>query len=300
LRARTPFSETEKCYSGRQLRRVCTYSESRSEVLFIFGPESLDDKMETPRLPTKADFPSTLVFDLAPPPSGPALNILILLHGLGDTNTSFTTLGRNLNLPQTASLSLQAPNPIPAIFTGSDAPSFHWGDDVLIDEQRGEIELDAGFVGSTKLLGSVVEALTSRCQYPLRSIMFLGYGQGGMVALSFIKSYTPSSLASSSSYTEAEFGGVISIGAGLPSSSSSSIPKCRTPILVCGGSRSSQVTRNAVDRLKKVFGDVEYVKWEKADDSMMRNREEMLPLMRFFARRLRSRVGVPEEAVEVG
>jgi hypothetical protein len=32
---------------------------------------------------------------------------------------------------------------------------------------------------------------------------------------------------------------------------------------------------------------------------MPRSREEMLPIMRFFARRLRSRGGVPEGAVEV-
>ncbi len=38
---------------------------------------------------------------------------------------------------------------------------------------------------------------------------------------------------------------------------------------------------------------------ERIQDSMPRSREEMLPIMRFFARRLRSRGGVPEGAVEV-
>ena len=64
--------------------------------------------------------------------------------------------------------------------------------------------------------------------------------------------------------------------------------------------KSSQVTRLTVDRLKEAFGVVKYVKWERADDGMMRNREEMVLVMEFFARRLRSRAGVPEGGVEVG
>jgi predicted esterase len=288
--------------------------------------------MTQPRLPIKSDFPSSLTLDIVPPSTGPAVNILILLHGLGDTNKSFTNLGtfppfpsstaplpdlhlsstsnlpthhpsttkirtktyprhlgKNLNLPETASLSLQAPNPIPSLFIGSEQPAFHWGDDVLFDEGKGEIELDAGFKTSTKILGDLIDILKSKCNYPQRHILFLGFGQGGMAALSTV-------VAS----PEVEYGGVVSIGGALPSSSSSTNqPKAKTPVLVCGGSRSSQVTRSSVDRLKAAFGEVEYVKWERPDDEMMRNREEMLPVMKFFARRLRSRAGVPEGAMEV-
>src|ERR1700753_109431 len=119
----------------------------------------------TSRLPTKADFPPSLVVDIIPPSSGQPINILILLHGLGDTNKSFSQLGRNLNLPETAYLSIQGPNPIPPIFTGSDTPAFHWGDDVLIDEGKGEIDLDAGFKTIQKiLLEDVVKAgLIGKC-----------------------------------------------------------------------------------------------------------------------------------------
>ena len=105
-------------------------------------------------------------------------------------------------------------------------------------------------------------------------------------------------LSFASSSPETEYGGIVSIGGALPTSTSSN-GKPKTPVLVCGGSRSSQVTRSAVDRLKGAFVEVEYVKWDKPDDSMMRNREEMLPVMKFFARRLRSRSGVPDGAVEV-
>jgi hypothetical protein len=52
--------------------------------------------------------------------------------------------------------------------------------------------------------------------------------------------------------------------------------------------------------LKARFGEVEYIKWGKAGDGMPTNREEMVPIMRFFARRLKSRAGVPVGAVELG
>jgi predicted esterase len=243
----------------------------------------------TTRLPIKADFPSSLVIDIIPPSSAQAINILVLLHGLGDTNKSFSQLGKNLNLPETACLSIQGPNPIPPIFTGSDLPAFHWGDDVLVDERQGEIELDVGFQKIEKIiLEDVVKgALMQKCRFLARNILFLGFGQGGMVALHI-----------ASSASDLEFGGVVSIGGRLPGNGKEGL-KSKTPVLVLGGSKSTQVTRSAVDGLKRRFEDVEYVKWEKGDDSMPRSREEMLPIMKFFARRLRSRAGVPEEAMEI-
>lgn len=160
---------------------------------------------------------------------------------------------------------------------------------MLFDEGKGEIELDSGFRTTLKVLleDVIMSVLVEKCGYPPRNILFLGFGQGGMAALSAVSS---SSL---------EFGGAVSIGGRLPSSSAIAATKSKTPILILGGSRSSEVTRNAVDGLKERFNDVEYVKWNKADDSMPRSREEMLPIMKFFARRLRSRAGVPEGAVEV-
>ncbi|KAH7412479.1 Phospholipase/carboxylesterase/thioesterase [Cadophora sp. MPI-SDFR-AT-0126] len=246
--------------------------------------------MPPSRLPTKSDFPQNLTLDIIPPPSGNSVNVLILLHGLGDTQSSFSTLGKNLNLPETACISIRGLNPIPPIFTGSETPAFHWGDDVLVDENKGEIDPDAGFKTVESVLGGIVlKALTEKCRFEPRNILFLGFGQGGMAALHLVSS------------EKDEFGGVISIGGRLPASSSASSAssKCKTPVMLCGGSRSSQVTRSAVDAVKARFTDVEYVKWEKPDDSMPRNREEMLPLMRFLARRLKSRAGVPEGAVEI-
>lgn len=162
---------------------------------------------------------------------------------------------------------------------------------MIFDQSAGEIDLDAGFAKSTSVLWEQVVngALFEKCGYGPRDVMILGFGQGAMVALQLV-ALKP----------EMEFGGVIAIGGRLPSSSSGSGSKAKTPVLVLGGSRSNQVTRSAVDVLKARFGEVEYVKWAKAGDSMPANREEMVPIMRFLARRLKSRAGVPEGAVELG
>ena len=241
-----------------------------------------------PRLPQKSDFPSSITLDIIPPQTGSPVNILILLHGLGDIQAPFTTLGKQLNLPETACISIRGLNPIPALFTGSDDPAFHWGDDVVFDEGKGEISLDAGFESSVKAIKGMVveEVLIGKCGYTPRNILFYGFGQGGMAAF-FIAA------------CDLEFGGVVSVGGRLSSSALSATGLFKTPVLLCGGSRSTEITRSAVDNLKNKFTHAEYVRWEKSDDSMPRSRDEMLPIMKFFARRLKSRAGVPEGAVEV-
>ena len=42
-------------------------------------------------------------------------NLLILFHGLGDTKAPFASLATSLNLPQTATLSLQGPQRVPLL-----------------------------------------------------------------------------------------------------------------------------------------------------------------------------------------
>lgn len=240
-------------------------------------------------LPTPTTFPANLIITIiTPPPTHPPTNILILLHGLGDTHASFTTLARQLTLPETACLTLQAPTPLPF-----DLGGFHWGDDIIFDQASGTMDFDTGFTKSTHLITEriIKDALISKCGYKAREIMLFGYGQGGMAALA----------AATSLAAEEELGGVISTGGPLPLSVSTiSQAKVKTPVLVLGGSSNSLVTPSAVARLKDVFETVDYKQWKRSGDGMPANREEMLPIMQFFARRLRSRRGVPEGSVEIG
>lgn len=146
--------------------------------------------------------------------------------------------------------------------------------------------MNTGFCAIEKQWNVLLRGLAS-CDVGPRDIHFMGFGQGGMAALYLAAKH------------DGELGGIISIGGSLPSSVYSAA-KCKTPALVLGGSRSRVVTKQAVSNLKDRFTNVEYVKWTKEGDGMPRNRDEMLPLMKFWARTLASKAGVPEGAVEVG
>ncbi|KAH6881558.1 Alpha/Beta hydrolase protein [Alternaria rosae] len=240
------------------------------------------------RLPTKADFPLSVTLSITPPPaSQPPTNILILLHGLGDTNASFTKLGEQLNLPETACIAIQAPNPLPF-----DLGGMHWGEDMIFDSTTGEMDMDTGVQKATLLvLDQVVrQGLIGKCGYKAREIMIFGFAQGGMVALQI------------AAQLEDELGGVISIGGPL----SQSVPlkalekKSKTPVLICKADKKSAVTDSATTKLKDAFQYIEFKEWKKNGDGMPSSRDEMLPIMQFFARRLRSTRGVPAGSVEIG
>ncbi|KAF2125474.1 alpha/beta-hydrolase [Dothidotthia symphoricarpi CBS 119687] len=239
-------------------------------------------------LPTKSDFPTSANLSITPPPaSQPPTNVLILLHGLGDTNASFTKLGQQLNLPEAACIALQAPTPLPF-----DLGGFHWGDDLIFDQNTGDMDVDTGFKAATRLLLDKIirEGLINKCGYKAREIIIFGFAQGAMVALQ-----------AAAEIGSDELGGVISIGGTL----SLSLPlkalegKRKTPVLVCKASRQSAVTDSAISKLKDAFEFIEIKEWKKVGDGMPSSRDEMLPIMQFLARRLRSMRGVPAGSVEL-
>ena len=79
------------------------------------------------------------------------MNVLILLHGLGDTNASFEALGKQLSLPETTCLSIQGPKALPF-----DIGGFHWGDDIILDQASGDMDPDSGFQHSAKVIAEEV------------------------------------------------------------------------------------------------------------------------------------------------
>ncbi len=241
------------------------------------------------RQPTTTDCPSNVQLTITPPPptSPQPVNVLILLHGLGDTNTSFMNLGKQLALPETTCISLQAPTPLPF-----DLGGYHWGDDIVFDQSTGQMELDTGFEKTRKIIGrDVIQAgLIDKCGYKPRDIFLFGYGQGAMAAIAAVLSTN----------NLGESGGIISIGGPVPTSSLQVKPASKTPICILGGSSNTLINKGALADIKRCFQDVRYHKLERSGDGMPRNREEMYPIMRFLASRMRSREGVPEGSVEIG
>jgi predicted esterase len=131
-------------------------------------------------------------------------NLLILLHGIGDTSENFNKFGTALQLPQTAILSVKAPCPIPYFDTETSwFPAF--------DMKGEELPTDAEVVhqGWNKTRELLIDLLKGFCIYnklentgwPSERIFILGFGQGGQVALDLAIRLS----------NETSFGGVISI-----------------------------------------------------------------------------------------
>lgn len=211
-----------------------------------------------------------------------------------------------MHLPETCCISLRGPQPL------LDLGGYHFGDDILFSTNNnsthgsdgdggGGIDMDSGFSQISSLLSLLIrDILVTKCQFRLREIFLFGFGQGGMAALSTAVAIDGAHVAKDPLLVE--LGGVICIGAGLAAETPAELdPKCRTPVLVCAGSADggSVVTRGVEEKLRRVFGFVEVRRMRREGDGMPRDREEMLPIMQFFARRLRSVKGVPEGVVEL-
>ena len=254
--------------------------------------------------PQKSDFPPSLTLSIIPPPEGPArsTNILLILHGLGDTISAFTSFASALRLPETTCITLQAPTPLPFELGG-----FHWGDDIIFDDNSpgGPPDADPGFSRATRLLAQevVLDVLVDKLGYSAREILIFGFAQGGSVALG--AALEIQRLRGESRKDGGELGGVVAVGGVLPLSAikeDGRKGKAGTPVLITGGQGAESAVKDAgVRRTKEEFQYVEVVRWAgKRGDGMPQNRDEMLPIMQFFARRLRSRSGVPEGSVEIG
>ncbi|KAL8770410.1 MAG: hypothetical protein Q9209_003836 [Squamulea sp. 1 TL-2023] len=241
------------------------------------------------RQPVGSDFPAHLNISITPSPPGQGpVNVLLLLHGFADTKESFAQLAKQLSLPETTCIAIQAPSPLPFNLGG-----FHWGDDIMFNQSIGTMDYDTGFKKSSCVLKEniIEKILLEKCGYKPRNILLFGYGQGGMAAIAAALTLNT------------ELGGIVSIGGPSPSSLSGTLQdgvKNQTPLIVLGGSSNTSITQSALTNLKKVFQAVEYTKWPRPGDHSPGNRDEMLPIMRFFARRLQSMRGLPEGSVEIG
>ncbi|ROW15830.1 hypothetical protein VPNG_02547 [Cytospora leucostoma] len=245
-------------------------------------PKAEDFTPLAPDLTVSLHFPS-------PPESMTA--ILILFHGLGDSEVPFASFARNVNLPGVLAISVRGISPLPPSLLGLPLDSgptrnFHWGDDVNLAAYTDGLDADPGYSKAADLITNrlIKGTLVDHCGWELSDILLFGFGQGGSLALG---------LASKLRDTEASkpFKGVVSIGGALPASMIPSVSgksKAKTPVLICHGKSCEAVDEDAIDVLKREFVDVRDVRWKKSDSSMPSNRDEMLPIMQFFAERLRS------------
>ncbi|KND93826.1 hypothetical protein TOPH_01752 [Tolypocladium ophioglossoides CBS 100239] len=261
-----------------------------------------------PRIPTEADFaplaatlPHALHF---PNPRESTTAILILLHGLGDSETPFARFARNLALPGVLAVAVRGTAPLPPSLLldddadtaadGRGAAHFHWGDDVSLDQRTGDVDPDPGFERARGLIMErlVDGVLVGKCGWELSDVILFGFGQGGSLALGLASALrkTPAvvDVASGDSHQGRRpkaFKGAISIGGPLPASmvsTRSASEKSDTSVLVC------QLGEDRVGAIKREFKDVRAVRWKRRDVAMPRDMDEVFPIMKFFADRLKS------------
>ncbi|KAK9333643.1 Alpha/Beta hydrolase protein [Lipomyces starkeyi] len=246
-----------------------------------------------PRLPTPADFPGGAVVSITPPPAGTDLtHAILLLHGIGDTISPFSTLASRLNLPRAAIIALQAPRQMPF-----DIGGFQWGDDIVFSkdptnasESSDDDEFlspDAQFSRSRMFLGDIIkQVLEKKCGFAAsENVILWGYGQGGMAALDIAT-------------CRMNLCAVISVGGWIPSCIRPrdiiDLPRS-TSVLICGGDTKSNITDERVKHAEELFKECRRIKFPMKGDLMPRNMDEMSPILRFLLRIL-----VPEELEKQG
>lgn len=259
------------------------------------------------KIPKPEDFnhlsPSLHVSLIFPEVPETTTAIFILFHGLGDSEAPFASFAKNINLPGVLAISVRGVSPLPPALFGTlvsepagPPKNFHWGDDLAISPSTGDLDPDPGFSKAENLVyGKLIrETLIEKCGWETNDILLFGFGQGGSLALGLSSKIRQGErvvdVTEGNGATSTTFKGVVTIGGPLPTSMIPTISardKSRTPVLVCHGTSSEYLDEDAIDLLKKEFADVREVKWNKPDDDMPRNKNEMLPIMQFFAERLR-------------
>ncbi|KAL0943736.1 phospholipase carboxylesterase superfamily [Colletotrichum truncatum] len=258
-----------------------------------------------PRIPTAEDFtpiqpvlPLTLAF---PNPPESTTAILILFHGLGDSEAPFASFARAMSLPGVLSISVRGPSPLPPSMLpdvppqSSSAGHFHWGDDLTFDPDTDDLSPDPGFSKAANLVTEklIRETLMGRCGWELSDIILFGFGQGGSLALGLASQLrlgpkvvdVTEGQKVSRSEDEGTLKGVLSIGGPLPHSM---IPTVSTRSKSKTKACLVQLDDDAFDVVKEEFLDVRVVRWKRKDVAMPRDREEMFPLMKFLAECLKS------------
>ncbi|KAI0713042.1 hypothetical protein C8T65DRAFT_707898 [Cerioporus squamosus] len=246
----------------------------------------------TPRTkppPKSSAIPVPFVYN--PSDDGTDENLLILLHGLGDNQIPFSKLGRQLHLPQTATLALRAPEQIPYLYE----QAFQW---YTSFDPLGELIEHPNPTPALELMDKVIDHLTKDCAWPPHRIHFFGFAQGGTVAAEFALKYwrtqfslhqksLPSAEDSVSSTATAPgaLGSVVSVSGPLLSYPTPPKP-CPTPVLLFHRPppAESALPSGAIAALKKGFAKVEEVKMK--GEGMPRSKEEFEPIMRFWSEHL--------------
>jgi len=228
-------------------------------------------------------------FFYAPSDDGTDENLLILLHGLGDTHVPFSKLGKSLKLPQTAILALRAPEQVPFLYE----ESYQW---FTSFDDLGEMIERPNPTPAIQYLTKTIDHLINDCAWPIDRIHFFGFAQGGSVAAEFVvdhwkqRQLRADQAGGNSEQEESipSFGSIVTVSGPLLSYPTLSTLS-PTPIVVAHRSHPSDMALlpGALTAFNKAFSSVTESKMDaKKSMGMPASKEEWEPIMRFWSRRL--------------
>ncbi|CBQ70137.1 conserved hypothetical protein [Sporisorium reilianum SRZ2] len=209
-------------------------------------------------------------------PSGVDSNLLLLLHGLGDTDRGFFALGQTLQrtLPQTAVLTLQAPHAVPFL----DGAHWMW---YASFDRFGELLTAPNPTQTVSDVLALLEHLVAQCAWPAGSIHLFGFGQGATVALETMVHWSTTHPANA-------LGSIVSVSGTLVSHPTT--PPSPTPVLqVYRSLTDTHTARWASHRKATSSLQLHRLPLAKGQEEAMLTGTEWDGVMQFWARLLRSR-----------
>ncbi|KAI0299449.1 hypothetical protein B0F90DRAFT_1631368 [Multifurca ochricompacta] len=223
-------------------------------------------------------------FSYSPSDDGTDENLLILLHGLGDTHLPFSKLGRSFKLPQTATLALRAPKQIPYLYE----QSFQWYPSF---DALGDILAHPNPTMAIDYMMKLFDHLVNDCGWSAPRIHLFGFAQGGTVAAeSALRwwQYGVQRQQKDGSPSAQPLGSVVTVGGPLLSYPTLPVV-CTTPILVFHRPPPSEphLSGDAFTAFRKGFSRVIDVK--KSGQGMPRSKDEWYPIMELWSEQLERR-----------
>ena len=228
-------------------------------------------------------------------------NLLIFLHGAGDTHVVFDRLGEQMNLPQTATLSIDASMqmdvdnedhgfvelPFGLGFTWFEEMDYQLTGDVL---QPYDSRRVSSLAHAVRLVSALLDSLT-KTYIPERVFLF-GFSSGGCLAMESCRAWHECG--------KLPLGGAICVRGGIRTKSKSERKKTAnhaTDVLIMSGSDDVTYSVNmAKNESRRHYPDpskvVVHVQQGKGHE-MISGKEEMQVVMNFLSKRLVRRTTMP-------
>lgn len=226
------------------------------------------------------------------PAGQPNTNLLILLHGAGDTHIPFDKLGQTMALPQTATLALSArgaygePLPLQLGYTWFQEMDYTTGAPLPESQRQRNLHETA-----SKFCQFLHQLIVQEQWIIPERVFLLGYGAGGALAMQVCVLWnTPTHQQHNAVPPSPPLGGAICVAGGassIPQATAESLTT--TPILLMVGENDESFPPSIAKRLQQRYGRGKAMELHiqpNKGQGMIQSAAEMHKVMEFLSQRL--------------